>query len=90
MEWCIAEQACNAYNFTLVPTYETLGADAVLYILRETEMNTIVCSTTETVKVLSMVERNVPLKAIIQMEDITERDRELAKEAVNSQPCYDM
>ncbi len=88
MEWCIAEQACNAYNFTLVPTYETLGADSVLYILRETEMNTIVCSSAETVKVLSMVERNVPLKAVIQMEDITDKDRTLAKEAVDSQSSY--
>lgn len=83
VEWCIAEQACNAYNFTLVPTYETLGADAVLYILRETEMKTIVCSSTETVKVLSMIEKNVPLKAVIQMEDITDKDRELANAAVD-------
>ena len=82
LEWCITEQACNAYNFALVPTYETLGADAVLYILRETEMKAIVCSAAETVKALSMAEKNVPLKVIIQIEDITDKDRELAKTAV--------
>ena len=53
-------------------------------------MNTIVCSTAETVKVLSMVERNVPLKAVIQMEDITDKDRKLANEAVDSQSSYDI
>ena len=86
MEWCIAEQACNAYRLTLVPTYDTLGADAVLHILRETEMKTIVCSSAETVKVLSMVEKSVPLEVIIQMEEITERDREVAKAGVASIP----
>lgn len=45
-------------------------------------MKTIVCSSTETVKVLSMIEKNVPLKAVIQMEDITDKDRELANAAV--------
>ena len=86
MEWCIAEQACNAYGLTLVPTYDTLGADAVLHILRETEMKTIGCSSTETVQVRSRVEKSVPLETIIQMEEITERDREVAKAGVASVP----
>ena len=82
MEWSILEQACNAYNLTIVPTYETLGADAILHILRETEMKSIVCSSVETVKILSMKEKTVPLEVIIQMEDITDGDRELAANAV--------
>lgn len=82
MEWNILEQACNAYSLTIVPTYETLGADAILHILRETEMKSIVCSSVETVKILSMVEKTVPLEVIIQMEDITDEDRQLAANAV--------
>ena len=82
MEWSILEQACNAYNLTIVPTYETLGADAILHILRETEMKSIVCSSVETVKLLAMKEKTVPLEVIIQMEDITDGDRELAANAV--------
>lgn len=82
MEWSILEQACNAYNLTIVPTYETLGADVILHILRETEMKSIVCSSVETVKILSMKEKTVPLEVIIQMEDITDGDRELAANAV--------
>ncbi|KAM7453769.1 hypothetical protein BLSTO_05479 [Blastocystis sp. subtype 1] len=81
VEWSILEQACNAYNLTIVPTYETLGADAILHILRETEMKSIVCSSVETVKILSMKEKTVPLEVIIQMEDITDGDRELAANA---------
>lgn len=82
MEWSITEQACNAYNLAIVPTYETLGSDAIIHILRETEMKSIVCSSCETAKVLSLMEKEVPLKVIIQMEEIDERDRELAKQFV--------
>lgn len=82
MEWVITEQACNAYTLVLVPTYETLGADAVLHILRETEMKTIVCNSAETVKVLSMVEKQVPLENIIQIGTVSDKDRELAKSVV--------
>ena len=82
VEWSITEQACNAYNFSLVPTYETLGADSILHILRETEMKSIVCSSSETAKVLSLLEKEVPLKVIIQIEDINETDRELVKNNV--------
>ena len=83
MEWNILEQACNAYGLTIVPTDETLGADAILHILRETEMKSILCSSVETVKILSMVEKTVPLEVIIQMEDITDEDRQLAANSVS-------
>lgn len=45
-------------------------------------MKTIVCSSCETAKVLSLMEKEVPLKVIIQMEEIDERDRGLAKQFV--------
>lgn len=54
----------------------------MLYILRETEMKTIVCSSVETVKILSMAEKKIPLEVVIQMEDATEKDKQLASDAV--------
>ena len=45
-------------------------------------MKSIVCSSSETAKVLSLLEKEVPLKVIIQIEDINETDRELAKNNV--------
>ncbi len=32
-EWVIAEQACNAYSIVTVPLYDTLGLEAVKYII---------------------------------------------------------
>lgn len=45
-------------------------------------MKTIVCSCIETVKVLSLMEKGVSLEAVIQMEEVEEKDRELAKKNV--------
>ncbi len=40
-EWVIAEQACNAYGLTSVPLYDTLGADAVAFVIGQTRMVTV-------------------------------------------------
>jgi long-chain acyl-CoA synthetase len=32
-EWVITEEACNAYSFVTVPLYDTLGEEAIQYIL---------------------------------------------------------
>ena len=39
-EWLILDIACVFYNITIVPFYDTLGADTVTYILDQTEMET--------------------------------------------------
>ena len=40
-EWVIAEQACNAYGYISVPLYDTLGADAVAFVIGQTSMATL-------------------------------------------------
>lgn len=36
VEWLITEQVCNGYNLTLVPLYDTLGEESLLYIINVT------------------------------------------------------
>lgn len=36
VEWLVMEQAANAFGITLVPLYDTLGADAMRFILGQT------------------------------------------------------
>ncbi|KAF8823028.1 AMP-binding enzyme domain-containing protein [Cardiosporidium cionae] len=43
-EWTLCEYACAAYGFTLVPLYDTLGAESLLYILNLTRLTTIAAS----------------------------------------------
>lgn len=40
-EWILLDTACNLYGFTLVPIYDTLGADATQVMFEETEMPTL-------------------------------------------------
>jgi len=43
-EWVISEQACNAFGYVTVPLYDTLGPEAIEFIITQTEMSTIVLS----------------------------------------------
>lgn len=33
VEWTVAEQACNGYSMVVVPLYDTLGPQAMKYII---------------------------------------------------------
>ncbi|XP_027164833.1 long chain acyl-CoA synthetase 6, peroxisomal-like [Coffea eugenioides] len=42
-EWQIVDHACSAYSFISVPLYDTLGPDAVKYIVNHASIQTIFC-----------------------------------------------
>ncbi|XP_067838689.1 long-chain-fatty-acid--CoA ligase 1a isoform X2 [Heptranchias perlo] len=44
-EWVIIEQACYAYSMVVVPLYETLGAEAISYILNKADIQVVFCDT---------------------------------------------
>jgi long-subunit acyl-CoA synthetase (AMP-forming) len=54
-EWVIAEQACNAYNMISVPLYDTLGADAVAFVIGQTKMVTVFVEKSATPMVLRVL-----------------------------------
>jgi len=43
-EWVISELACCAYSYISVPLYDTLGADAVEYIINHAEVSCVFCT----------------------------------------------
>jgi long-chain acyl-CoA synthetase len=43
-EWVLAEQGANSQSITTVPLYDTLGHDAVEYIVKHTGLTTVVVS----------------------------------------------
>lgn len=43
-EWLITEYGNFLYNFTLCPIYDTLGPEAISYVLNETEITTLIIS----------------------------------------------
>ncbi|KAK9086761.1 hypothetical protein Syun_029155 [Stephania yunnanensis] len=42
-EWVIVDHACSAYSYTSVPLYDTLGPDAVKFIVNHATVQTIFC-----------------------------------------------
>lgn len=43
-EWFITEMSCNYFNLVSVALYETLGPDAVEYVMNHAEIPIVVCS----------------------------------------------
>ncbi|KAL3081980.1 hypothetical protein niasHT_032662 [Heterodera trifolii] len=80
-EWVLVEQAVYAFNNVLVPLYETLGADASVYIVNQANIELVFCDTVA--KVDGLLERKSAcpsLKYIVLMapayDELTESTRE--------------
>lgn len=42
-EWMVVDHACSAYSYVSVPLYDTLGPDAVKYIVNHADVQAIFC-----------------------------------------------
>nr|XP_061793516.1 long-chain-fatty-acid--CoA ligase 1-like isoform X2 [Nerophis lumbriciformis] len=51
-EWTITELACYTYSLVSVPLYDTLGAEAINYIIDKASISTIVCDVAEKVSLV--------------------------------------
>ncbi|XP_041947021.1 long-chain-fatty-acid--CoA ligase 6 isoform X2 [Alosa sapidissima] len=70
-EWIISELACYTYSMVVVPLYDTLGADAIRYIINRAEIATVICDKPEKAKVLlgNVESQETPgLKRIVLMD----------------------
>ncbi|XP_067280131.1 long-chain-fatty-acid--CoA ligase 6 isoform X2 [Pseudorasbora parva] len=70
-EWIISELACYTYSMVVVPLYDTLGPDAIRYIINTAEISTVICDKPEKATVLleNVERRETPgLKMIILMD----------------------
>jgi len=70
-EWVIAEQGSNYQALVTVPLYDTLGAEAIEFIINQTEM-TIVFTTSDKLKNLTNIAKKLPtLKRVVIMDGAT-------------------
>ncbi|XP_054898857.1 long-chain-fatty-acid--CoA ligase 5 [Poeciliopsis prolifica] len=42
-EWIIGEMACYTYSMVVVPLYDTLGPEALVFIINQAEISTVLC-----------------------------------------------
>ncbi|XP_032383984.1 long-chain-fatty-acid--CoA ligase 1 isoform X2 [Etheostoma spectabile] len=69
-EWTISELACYTYSLVSVPLYDTLGTEAIGYIIDIASISTLVCDVVDKVNlVLDCVkDRKHSVKTIVLME----------------------
>lgn len=74
-EWVIVEQACYAFSMVVVPLYDTLGIEAISFIINKADMEVVVCDTVGRARMLlNGVETGITaeLKTIVVMESFGE------------------
>ncbi|XP_064320222.1 long-chain-fatty-acid--CoA ligase 5 [Phalacrocorax carbo] len=70
-EWIISEYACYTYSMVAVPLYDTLGAEAIVYIVNRADINIVICDKPEKAQVLlenCEQEKTPCLKTVILMD----------------------
>ncbi|CAM4618222.1 unnamed protein product [Leuciscus chuanchicus] len=70
-EWTISELACYTYSLISVPLYDTLGTDAISYVLDKTCISTVVCDVPEKARLLldCVSGKQHSLKTLILIQD---------------------
>ncbi|NXK09589.1 ACSL5 ligase, partial [Herpetotheres cachinnans] len=70
-EWIISEYACYTYSMVAVPLYDTLGPEAIVYIVNKADINIVICDKPEKAQILlenCEQEKTPYLKTIILMD----------------------
>ncbi|CAI0551286.1 unnamed protein product [Linum tenue] len=60
-EWLIVDHACAAYSYISVPLYDTLGPDAVKFVVNHADVQAIFCTPETLNTVVGGVDENLPL-----------------------------
>lgn len=68
-EWIIAAQGCFRQNLTVVTIYASLGEDALVHSLNETQVSTLICDSRQLKKLPAVSSKLNSLKHVIYIED---------------------
>ncbi|PKA62940.1 Long chain acyl-CoA synthetase 7, peroxisomal [Apostasia shenzhenica] len=82
-EWVIVDHACSAYSYVSVPLYDTLGPDAVSYIVNHAGVQVIFC-VPQTLSILLSFFNKIPSVRLIVIVGGT--DENIPSLASKSQP----
>lgn len=70
-EWVISELACYTYSMVAVPLYDTLGTEAIIFVINRADIPVVICDTPQKATMLvENVEKGLTpgLKTIILMD----------------------
>uniref|UniRef100_A0A3P8VP48 Long-chain-fatty-acid--CoA ligase n=1 Tax=Cynoglossus semilaevis TaxID=244447 RepID=A0A3P8VP48_CYNSE len=91
-EWIIGELACYTYSMVVVPLYDTLGPEALVFIIDQAEISTVLCDNQKKAETLLQNRENglsSVLKTIIVMDtfemEMVERGKKVGVDVVSMQ-----
>lgn len=69
-EWTISELACYTYSLVVVPLYDTLGTEAIAYIMDQATISTVICDVPEKARMIldCATGKNQSVRTIVIME----------------------
>ena len=81
-EWAITDLACLRSSVTIVPFYESLGADVIAFVLNQTELTTICCEAKsyDTIIKLKKDGKTQKLEAVICYDNLSEEKVKAGKD----------
>uniref|UniRef100_A0A2K5RZE2 Long-chain-fatty-acid--CoA ligase n=1 Tax=Cebus imitator TaxID=2715852 RepID=A0A2K5RZE2_CEBIM len=89
-EWVIIEQGCFAYSMVIVPLYDTLGSEAITYIINKAELSLVFVDKPDKAKLLleGVENKLIPgLKIIVLMDaygsELVERGKKCGVEVIS-------
>ncbi|XP_027361388.1 long chain acyl-CoA synthetase 2-like isoform X1 [Abrus precatorius] len=86
-EWIIAMEACNSCSVTYVPLYDTLGPNAVEYIINHAEISIAFAQEKKIPSILSCLDRcSSNLKTIVSFGNVSSTQKKEAEELGTS--CF--
>ncbi|XP_042555767.1 long-chain-fatty-acid--CoA ligase 1 isoform X2 [Dipodomys spectabilis] len=96
-EWVITELACFTYSMVVVPLYDTLGTEAITYIVNKAELSVIFADKPDKARLLlDSVENKLTtgLKVIVVMDsygsDLVERGKKCGVEIISMKAMEDL
>uniref|UniRef100_A0A2K6TZQ3 Long-chain-fatty-acid--CoA ligase n=1 Tax=Saimiri boliviensis boliviensis TaxID=39432 RepID=A0A2K6TZQ3_SAIBB len=96
-QWVIIEQGCFAYSMVIVPLYDTLGSEAITYIVNKAELSLVFVDKPEKAKLLleGVENKLIPgLKIIVLMDaygsELVERGKKCGVEVISMKAMEDL
>ena len=81
--WMLSDLAIHAYGMTCVPLYDTLGRDAVEYIVQHAELSAVCCSVQTLDKLVSVLPKCPTVKAVVVFGTTRPQERLSCGDRVN-------
>jgi long-chain acyl-CoA synthetase len=79
-EWVIAALACGAYSFIIVPLYDTLGHNAIKYIINQTGMTLVIVEEAKLDVLMGVAKECPTFKYAVKIGNLTQEEKNNALE----------